>query len=192
MDDTKHSGGFPEMVMPKRDADCGPQAYDEIAKAYLLAAELLWKRAKDEPNLPIIAPLSLNMGLGLELFLKARLLERGYTHKRLSSRTEFGHNIHKMWMMDEFTEMRRHAQKYAEACVSAKRATVRDPTRFTIDWTVEYLGRLYSTETHYALRYPQGKTQVPYAQPLLWVMYELVDDPRWCITSQFLIDKAHH
>ncbi len=165
---------LPEMI------DGGPTEYDEVAMTYLLAAEVLWKRERDD-HLPLVAPSTHLACTGLELFLKARLLERGYDHNLLRNRERFGHNIHKIWMMTEFAAMRRHAQGLAEACVEAKQQPIPDPKVQSLDWTINHLEKLYGGETHYALRYPQGTTttKVPYVQPLLWVLAELIGDPKW-------------
>jgi hypothetical protein len=165
----------PQIDLPKT-AQPQPSHFDSAAREYLLAAEMLWSKQKVE-EIPVIAPLSQCLATGIELFLKARLLTKGYDAGNL--RIQYGHDIYKMWMLPDFAEMRRHAQDFAEACVSAKKSGIPDPQKYTVNWTVEYLSKLYGKETFYALRYPSGVTQVPYAQPLLWVMYELLDDPRW-------------
>lgn len=169
---------IPEMVLPE-PALGGPKEFDEVAKAYLTSAELLWKSEQDNPYSRFIAPSAMCLGLGLELFLKARLLERGHDEQSIK---KLGHGIFKMWMNPELVEMRRHAQAYALACAKVKQSQIPDPSRWTVDWNVEYLGKLYGKETSYALRYPKGRTQVPYSQPLLWVLYELLDDPKWCLS----------
>lgn len=168
----------PEMVLPE-PIQGGAREFDAVAKSYLTSAELLWKSEQDHPSSRFIAPSAMCLGLGLELFLKARLLERGYNDVSVR---KFGHDIFTMWMKPELAEMRRHAQGYALACAEVKQSPIPDPSRWTVDWNVEYLGKLYGNETSYALRYPKGRTQVPYAQPLLWVLYELLDDPKWCLS----------
>lgn len=170
---------IPEMVLPEC-VEGGPEDFDAVAKSYLTSAELLWQSEQERPFKLFIAPSAMCLGLGLELFLKARLLEREYNHKTL--RDDFGHDIFKMWMIPELSEMRKHAQAYALACAEIKKSPIPDPSKCTVDWNVQYLSKLYGRETFYALRYPKGPTQVPYAQPLLWVLYELLDDPRWCLS----------
>ena len=81
--------------------------------------------------------------------------------------------------MPAFNDLRSHAKKFLEACAEIKYSPVPDPKVQTIDWTIEYLEKLYGSETRHALRYPQGTTKVPYVQPLLWVLANLLDDPKW-------------
>ena len=172
---------LPEMPLPILQ-EGGPEEFDEIARSYLTSAEVLWKSERETQSTHFVAPSAFCLGLRLELFLKARLLERGCDHQTL--RKEFGHGLYQMWMLPELAEMRVWSQGYAEDCVKAKKSAVPDPSKFTVDWTVEYLGKLYGQETFYALRYPKGRNQVPYVQPLLWVLYDLLDDPRWCLSCR--------
>ena len=148
---------MPEIVLPELD-DGGPEDFDELAKSYLTSADLLWQSEQEQHFKRLIAPTAMCLGLGLELFLKARLIERKYTHTSL--RTDLGHDIFRMWMMPELNEMRRHAQSYAIACAEDNKSPIPDPSKFTVDWNVEYLSRLYGRETFSALRYPKGRTQV--------------------------------
>ncbi len=158
--------------------DGGPDDYYSLAENYLLAAEILWKQEREhrekEERLPVVAPATQLLGIGFELFLKAQLLERGYEHKQLRDRHKFGHQIHRMWMMPEFDLLRPLAQEIAEKCVIVKQSPILDPKVYTIDWTIETIEMLYGSESHYALRYPKGVTNVPYIQPLLWVLAEFL------------------
>ncbi|AXT25529.1 hypothetical protein D1823_02300 [Ruegeria sp. AD91A] len=165
----------PKMNLPEL-VHGDSQDYDTMAASYLLAAEYLWKKEKDE-QFPLVAPATQLVCIGLELFLKARLLESGLTHDDL--RKNYGHNIYKMWMLPQFEVMRRNAQAIALACVEVKKSEFSDPNVYTLDWTIKYLDRLYGGSTNQALRYPKGKTEVPYVQPLLWVVYELLNNPDW-------------
>jgi hypothetical protein len=155
------------------------QALDEAARSYLYSAKVLWEQEVRVGTTHTIAPCAKCLGFGIELFLKARLLEHGVSEGELKS---FGHRFHKMWRKNEFDKMREHAQHVALACVAQKKTKILDPLVCTVDWHIENLGRLFS-QSPIALRYPNSPTIVPYPQPLLWVFYELLDDPRWCLAS---------
>ncbi len=165
----------PKMKLPEM-VDGSAVDYDQTALSYLAAAEILWKSEQTNPA-GLVAPATQLVCTGLELFLKARLLDYGLTHEEL--RKSYGHNIYKMWMLPQFEGMRKNAQKIALACDIVKESNIPDPNKYTVDWTIEYLEKLYGGSTHQSLRYPKGKTNVPYVQPLLWVLAELVDKPEW-------------
>lgn len=153
-----------EMI--SNEVQCGTttEPFCTLAREYCLAAEILWKREKDE-RLPLVAPASSCLAQGLELFLKALLLDRGATVRELQS--EYGHDVFKMWRLPEFEPMRKHAQGFALACKGVKLEPYADPEVYTLDNTVESLGRLHTRSSNFALRYPSGKNSVPYPQPLL-------------------------
>lgn len=152
--------------------------FDSTAKSYLLAAEILWKRHKTEP-LPLIAPISQCLALGVELFLKARLMERGSSADEV--RTQYQHDIYRLWRAPEFDALRANAELVALQCAKVKPPPFADPAVLTVDRTIESLGQLYGRETDFALRYPTGSVVVPYPQPLLWVMAELLEHPRYML-----------
>ena len=77
--------------MPKM-VDGSPQDFDEASNAHALAAKILWEHERDDWNSALVAPSTYLTCLALELFLKARLLERGYRHTQLAQ-GELGHNI---------------------------------------------------------------------------------------------------
>ena len=77
-------------------------------------------------------------------------------------------------MLDDFKKLREFSQGFAETCAEIKPQPFADPVKEPIDSTVRKLSHLYNRPSKFALRYPDRDLKVPYPQPLLWVLAELV------------------
>lgn len=164
-----------------------PERYDETSRQYLCAARLLWDKELIEKG-SVIAPCLQCLAFALELFLKARLLEREPERTDLR---KLGHDLDQIWQMKEFEELREEAQRLAMRGAEVVEWSFPDPEKFTVDWTVKSLSNLCSGDRGkdlcsgdrgkrgIALRYPTGVVLVPQPQVLIWVLENVHGYPQF-------------
>lgn len=148
------------------------------AARYLQAAKLIL--GENGPADSLIAPCCQNIGLSLELFLKARALEARLKREDLRA---LGHKLVVMWNAGWASKARLEAEK--AAAVHMDKIFVRPGERRLVDLRppkeelireLEWLDAGYSNETEYALRYPRDKTTtVPSPEFLIPILDHLID-----------------
>ena len=108
----------------------------------------------------------------IELVLKARLMESDDPEKR--DPKKHGHDLYKMWNYDEFQIARQYAQEYAETLFERDENPFPDPKEFTVDFTLKFLSDLATSRSHFALRYPRSRIEVPDPALMIEVFKELI------------------
>lgn len=160
-----------------RDWEADARRFHIHAARYLQAAKLILD--ENGPADSLIAPCCQNIGLSLELFLKARALEARLTRKDLRA---LGHKLFVMWNKPWASEARLMAE---EAAAHMHKIFVRPGERRLVDLRppkeelmreLEWLDAGYTNETEFALRYPRDETTtVPSPEFLIPVLDHLID-----------------
>lgn len=148
-------------------------AYDEV-EDYLQRAWDFERGARciidhfDDDRVRYAPPLHL-IAQGFELLFKAELILAAVSEER--RRKEFGHRLEIMWDSPELADLKAAATPAAEAVVAIAKKDPRfqgqdfhpDPPR-DFDEQIRYLGGLHSSQSDFALRYPNAtptKVNVP-------------------------------
>ena len=148
------------------------------ADRYLQAAKFILH--ENGPADSMIAPCCQNIGLSLELFLKARALEARIPRKEVRA---LGHKLILMWYKPWAAEARLVAERAAAAHMDKifirpgePRLVDLRPAKEELMRELEWLDAGYTNETEYALRYPRDETTtVPSPEFLIPVLDQLID-----------------
>lgn len=157
-----------------------PARYFQGSLAFFRVAELALKENKRDA---LIAPICQNLGLSLELMLKANGLRLGKSEEEVR---QFGHDVIKMWNDQVLSrDIKSVAENFSISFVQlvcAGPGQVADPKTLMppvdeLNRHMKWLSDGYCKKTGYALRYPRAEsTTVPSPEFLIPLFDSVLDE----------------